>query len=163
MAAGFAASIVAHEAAHLAASFALGADPHIGFDKYRPTIFSGIDINSEPRKQFIFSAAGLVAQDLMNELVLDIPHSRGGALERGFLAGGVATTLFYITIGRNARVSDITVMSRTSSLSRTQLSLIFGGISAVQSIRIWRDSHYTHFFVAPTGAGAVAGLRLSVS
>ena len=81
--------------------------------------------DKHPDKQFIFSAAGLTTQALINEAILDIPRSRGGAIERGILAGGIGTTLFYITIGRNGSVSDISVMARTSSLSKTQLSLIF--------------------------------------
>ncbi len=97
-------------------------------------------------------------QALINEAILDIPHSHGGAIERGILAGGIGTTLFYITIGRNASVSDISVMARTSSLSKTQLSLIFGGFSALHAWRITRDPRYNHFFVRPTENGAAIGL-----
>ena len=155
---GFGASIVAHETAHVLASIAVGAHPHIALDKGRPTVFSGIDSRIHPRQQFIFSAAGLTTQAVINEAILDIPHSGGGAIERGILAGGIATTLFYITLGRNGSVSDITVMARTSSLSKTQLSLIFGGVSAIQAWRISRDPKYNHFFVRPTGDGAALGL-----
>ena len=138
-------------------SYAVGAHPYIGLDHGRPTVFSGIDSRLHPRKQFLFSAAGLTAQALLNEAILDIPHSRGTAIERGILAGGIGTTLFYITLGRNASVSDISFMARTSSLSKTQISLIFGGVSAIHAWRVSRDPRYNHFFVRPTGDGAVAG------
>jgi hypothetical protein len=156
---GFGASILAHESAHILSALVMGFHPYIAFDKGRPTVYSGIDSDKHPDKQFIFSAAGLTTQALINEAILDIPHSRGGAIERGILAGGIGTTLFYITIGRNGSVSDISVMARTSSLSKTQLSLIFGGFSALHAWRITRDPEYEHFFVAPTGNGAVVGLR----
>jgi hypothetical protein len=120
-------------------------------------VYSGIDSDRHPHKQFLFSAAGLVTQSLINEAILDIPHSGGGAIERGILAGGIGTTLFYITLGRNGSVSDISVMARTSSLSKTQLSLIFGGVSAIQAWRITRDPRYAHFFVRPAAKGAVVG------
>ncbi|HEY6088587.1 MAG TPA: hypothetical protein VD771_02240 [Gemmatimonadaceae bacterium] len=154
---GFGVSILAHEAAHIMTSLAVGAHPYVAFDKGRPTVFSGIDGEKEPRKQFLFSAAGLTTQALIDEAILDIPHSRGGAIERGVLAGGIGTTLFYITLGRNGSVSDISVMARTSSLSKTQLSLIFGGVSAIHAWRISRNSKYSHFFVRPTGNGAAVG------
>jgi len=154
---GFGASILAHESAHILSSLAMGFHPYIAFDKGRPTVYSGIDSEKHPDKQFIFSAAGLTTQALINEAILDIPHSRGGAIERGILAGGIGTTLFYITIGRNASVSDISFMARTSSLSKTQLSLIFGGFSAIHAWRISRDPRYDHFFVRPTENGAVVG------
>jgi hypothetical protein len=156
---GFGASILAHESAHILSALIMGFHPYIAFDKGRPTVFSGIDSDEHPDKQFIFSAAGLTTQALINEAILDIPHSRGGAIERGILAGGLGTTLFYITIGRNGSVSDISVMARTSSLSKTQLSLIFGAFSGIHAWRITRDPRYEHFFAAPTGNGAVIGLR----
>jgi hypothetical protein len=155
---GFAASLLAHESAHVLSSLAMGFHPHIGFDKGRPTVYSGIDSDVHPDKQFIFSAAGLTTQALIDEAILDIPHSRGGAIERGILAGGIGTTLFYITIGRNGSVSDISVMARTSSLSKTQLSLIFGGFSAIHAWRMSRDPRYDHFFVRATESGAAIGL-----
>ena len=154
---GFASSILAHETAHIVTAAALGAHPYVGFDKGRPTVFSGIDSEKYPHKQFLFSAAGLTTQALVNEAILDIPHSKGGAIERGILAGGIATTLFYITLGRNASVSDISFMARTSSLSKTQLSLIFGGVSAVQAWRVSRDPRYSHFFIRPARRGAFVG------
>ncbi len=152
---GFISSILAHEAGHVIASYAVGGHPSFGFDKGRPTVYSGLDADLEPHKQFIFSSAGLTVQTLMDELILDIPHDRGGAFERGLLAGGIATTAFYITIGRNASVSDVTFMARTSSLSKTQVSLIFGAIAASHVIRIHYDDHYAHFFAAPTERGAL--------
>lgn len=151
-------SLLAHESAHMLTSLALGFHPYLAFDKGRPTVFSGIDSNKYPHKQFLFSAAGLTTQALIDEAILDIPHSRGGAFGRGMLAAGIGTTLFYITIGRNASVSDISVMARTSSLSKTQLSLIFGGLSAIHALRISRDSTYAHFFVRPTQNGAALGV-----
>jgi hypothetical protein len=154
---GFGASILAHESAHILTSLAVGAHPYIAFSKGRPTVYSGIDSDRHPHKQFIFSAAGLTTQALINEAILDIPHSRGGAIERGILAGGIGTTLFYITLGRNGAVSDIAFMARTSSLSKTQLSLIFGGVSAIHAWRITRNPRYEHFFVRPTGNGAAVG------
>ena len=155
---GAAASLLAHESAHVLTALALGFHPHIGFDNGRPTVFSGIDSDRYPHKQFLFSAAGLTTQAVIDEAILDIPHSRGGAIERGILAGGIGTTLFYITIGRNGSVSDISFMARTSSLSKTQLSLIFGGLSAIHAIRIVRDPAYSHFFVRPAGDGLALGL-----
>jgi len=155
---GFASSILAHESAHIISALVMGFHPHIGFDRGRPTIFSGIDSQRYPHKQFIFSAAGLTTQTLINEAILDIPHVGGGPIERGILAGGIATTLFYITLGRNGAVSDIAFMQRTSSLSKNQLSLIFGGASAIQAFRIARDPKYDHFFFRPTESGLALGL-----
>lgn len=152
-------SLLAHESAHILTSLALGFHPYVGLDHGRPTVFSGIDSHKYPHKQFLFSAAGLTTQALIDEAILDIPHSRGGAIERGILAGGIGTTLFYITIGRNGSVSDISFMARTSSLSKTQLSLIFGGFSAIHALRISRDPAYSHFFVRPTDNGLGVGFK----
>jgi hypothetical protein len=152
-------SLLAHESAHLLTSAALGFHPSVGFDRGRPTVFSGIDSRRYPHQQFLFSAAGLTTQALIDEAILDIPHSRGGAIERGILAGGIGTTLFYVTLGRNGSVSDVAFMDRTSSLSKTQISLIYGGLSAIHAIRIARDSAYDHFFVAPAPSGLAVGLR----
>src|SRR5467141_4171633 len=154
---GFAGSIVAHETAHVLMSYAVGAHPYFGLDHGRPTVYSGIDSRLHPTRQFLFSAAGLTTQALLDEAILDIPHSRGSAIERGLLAGGIGTTLFYITLGRNASVSDISVMARTSSLSKTQLSLIFGGYSAIQAWRISRYPRYAHFFARPTDSRLAIG------
>jgi hypothetical protein len=49
-------------------------------------------------------------------------------------------------------------MARTSSLSKTQLSLIFGGLSAIHTIRIARNPAYAHFFVRPARDGLAVGL-----
>ena len=154
---GFAASILAHESAHVISSLVMGFHPYYALDHGRPTVFSGIDSDKYPHQQFIFSAAGLTTQALINEAILDIPHAGGGPIERGLLAGGIGTTLFYITLGRNASVSDISVMARTSSLSKTQLSLIFGGYSAIQAWRISRYPRYAHFFARPTDSGLAIG------
>ena len=159
LALGFGVSLFAHETAHILSSLAMGFHPYVGFDRGRPTIFSGIDAEKDPHKQFIFSAAGLTTQTLIDEFILDIPHTRGGAVERGILASGIGTTLFYITLGRNGAVSDVAYMARTSKLSKTQISLIFGGINALHALRISRDSAYRHFFLGPTENGVALGLR----
>lgn len=160
MTAGFVSSILLHETAHYTASYAMGFHPHFGFDKGRPTAFSGINEFEHRRQQFIFSAAGLTVQDLLDEMILDVPHDRGGPFERGLLAGGIGTTLFYVTAGRNAHVSDISVMSRNSSLSKSQLSLIFGSIAALHAIRVGRDHHFARFFAVPSGDGVRAGVSI---
>ncbi len=158
-AAGFAASILAHEGAHVVTALALGAHPYFKLDKGRPTVFSGINSTREPHKQFLFSSMGLNTQAVIDEAILDVPHNRGSAFERGVLASGVATAVFYITIGRTASVSDIDFMSRTSSLSKTDLSLIYGGIAALHVFRIGHSDSYANFFVRPAPAG---GLQIGV-
>lgn len=155
-AAGFATSIVAHEAGHIGMSLALGAHPYLGFENGKPTVYSGIDATLDPRKQFLFASAGLDVQAILDEAILDVPHNRGGAFERGILAGGIATAYFYATLGRNAGNSDITYMARTSSLSRTQASLIYAGIATIQTFRIARDGHYANFFMRPSSAGGLS-------
>src|ERR1700755_203452 len=77
MGTGAATSILIHEAGHISASIISGAHPSFGFDKGRPTIYSGIDSNRHPRTQFWFSSAGLNAQTLLDEALLDVPHNRG--------------------------------------------------------------------------------------
>jgi hypothetical protein len=91
--AGFASSILAHEGAHVVAAYAVGGRPTFGLNEGRPTIYSGVDAALEPRKQFVFSSAGLTVQSLIDEGILDAPHqsTRAGAFERGVLAGGIAT------------------------------------------------------------------------
>lgn len=162
-AAGFASSILAHEGAHLVAAYAVGGRPRFGLDAGRPTVYSGIDAQSEPGRQFIFSSAGLTAQTLLDELLLDVPHgdgaARSGPFERGLLAGGIATTLFYITIGRSGSVSDVDYMARTSSLSKTTISALYGGAAALHLWRIGRDERHAGFFVAPDPR---SGLRLGL-
>ncbi|MDB4910852.1 MAG: hypothetical protein JWO39_1675, partial [Gemmatimonadetes bacterium] len=145
---GFISSILAHESGHVVASYAVGGHPSFGFDHWRPTIYSGIDAELDPHKQFIFSSAGLTVQTLLDETLLDVPHAKGsvaGPFERGLLAGGLGTVLFYITLGRNGTVSDVSFMSRTSSLSKNQISLIFGGIALMQAVRIHVKDRYAHF------------------
>jgi hypothetical protein len=148
-------SILLHEAAHVATALALGARPSFGFDELRPTIYSGIDSHVDPHKQFLFSASGLTIQTLIDEGILDIPHTRGSAFERGVLGGGIGTTLFYLTIGRWGSVSDVDFMARTHALTKTQITLIFGGIALEHSIRISRDPSYANFFARPSADGRV--------
>jgi hypothetical protein len=157
--AGFAASLLAHESAHVLTAIALGAHPWFGFDKGRPTVYSGIDATKDPHKQFLFSSMGLNTQAVLDEAILDVPHPRGSAFERGILASGIATAAFYITIGRTASVSDIDFMARTSSLSTTKLSFIYGGVAALHAVRIHADGHYANFFARPA---PVRGLDVGV-
>jgi len=152
-AAGFASSILAHEAGHVGTSLALGKHPSFGFDRARPTIYSGINAEADPHQQFLFSAAGLTVQSLLDEAILDVPHGRGAPFERGVLAGGIATTLFYITIGRSGSVSDVDFMSRTSKLSKTDLTVILGGVAVMHMVRIAHDEHYANFFARPQRDG----------
>jgi hypothetical protein len=160
---GFVSSILAHEAGHVVAAYAVGGRPSLGFNHWRPTIYSGIDSRLEPHKQFIFSSAGLTVQTLLDEALLDVPHPRGtiaGPFERGLLTGGIATVLFYITLGRSATVSDVTFMANTSSLTKSQVSLIYGGIAALHVVRIHFKDRYAHFFSAPDASGR---LRIGVT
>ena len=157
--AGAATSLLLHEAAHVGTSLALGARPTFGFDHGRPTVYSGIDPLAEPRKQFLFSSMGLDVQALLDEIILDVPHRRGAPFERGVLAAGIGTALFYVTIGRTASVSDVDLMSRTSSLSKTDLTAIYGGVALMHMLRISHDGHYAHFFVRPAPRGE-DGLRV---
>jgi hypothetical protein len=159
--AGFAASLLAHEGAHVVTSYAVGSHPSFGFDKGRPTVYSNIDVAQEPRKQFLFSSMGLNVQAALDEAILDVPHARGAAFERGVLASGIATALFYITIGRTASVSDVDFMAKTSSLSKTDIALIYGGVAALHTFRISRDGRYANFFVRPNGVGE-GGMRVGV-
>ena len=152
-AAGFASSILAHEAGHVGMALALGAHPSFGFDAGRPTIYSGIDATAKPHQQFLFSSAGLTVQSVLDEGILDVPHRRGAPFERGMLAGGIATTLFYISIGRSGSVSDVDFMSRTSKLTKTDLTFILGGVAAMHMVRIAHDGHYANFFARPQRDG----------
>jgi hypothetical protein len=152
---GAATSNLLHEGAHIAVAFAVGSGPEFGFDKLRPTVYSGIDSHVEPHKQYLFSVAGLVMQSVIDEAILDIPHHRGGAFERGLLAGGIGTTLFYLTIGRRGSVSDIEYIARTHGMTRAQSTLVFGGIAALHTVRIARDSHYANFFSRPRADGGL--------
>jgi len=161
-AAGFGASILAHEGGHIAASYAVGGRPSFGLNKGRPTIYSGIDATLQPGKQFVFSSAGLTVQSIIDESILDAPHgtTRAGPFERGVLAGGIATSLFYVTIGRTGSVSDVDYMARTSTLSKTTISAIFGGVALVHIWRITHDNRYAQFFVRPDPLG---GMRVGVT
>jgi len=160
-AAGFASSILAHEAAHVVTAVAVGGHPSLGFNKGRPTVYSGISAKTQPHQQFLFSSMGLNVQAALDEAILDVPHRRGAPFERGVLAGGIATALFYVTIGRTAEVSDVDFMARTSSLSKTDITLIYGGVAALHALRIHRDERYADFFVRPD-VHAGKGLRLGV-
>jgi hypothetical protein len=160
--AGAITSILLHETGHIAAALIIGDSPTFGFDKLRPTIYSGIDSHLEPHKQFLFSAAGLTVQSVIDEGILDVPHHRGSAFERGILGGGIGTTLFYLTLGRRGSVSDIEFMARMHGMTRTQSTLVFGGIAALHTIRIARDKHYAHFFARPrVDGGADVGLNIT--
>jgi hypothetical protein len=152
---GVATSLALHEMAHVMTAEAVGGHPWFGFDKLRPTIYSGINSQLEPHKQFLFSAAGLTIQSLVDEAILDIPHARGSAFERGVLGGGIGTTLFYLTIGRRGSVSDVDFMARTHAMTITQVTLLFGGVAALHTFRISRDRHYANFFARPAPNGRV--------
>lgn len=161
VATGFVASLLAHESAHVATSLVLGGHPSVGFDKGRPTVYSGFDVYRDRHKQFLFSSMGLNVQAALDEGILDVPHARGSAFERGVLAGGIATALFYVTIGRTASVSDVDFMARTSSLNKTDITIIYGGIAALHMFRISRDGHYANFFLRPNQVGS-GGLLVGV-
>src|SRR4051812_8423602 len=159
---GFASSIFAPEGAPIVASYAVGGRPSFGLNAGRPTIYSGIDATLEPRKQFVFSSAGLTTQSVIDEAVLDTPHHSGqaGAFERGVLAGGIATTFFYVSIGRTGSVSDVDYMARTSNLNKSSITVIYGGLALLQTVRIAHDSRYAHFFARP---GPYGSMRLGMS
>ena len=159
---GVSTSILLHEAGHLLTSVAVGGHPTFGFDTFRPTVYSGLNSHIEPHKQFLFSVAGLSVQNVLDEAILDIPHRRGSAFERGILGGGLGTTIFYLTIGRRGSVSDIDFIARTHGMSKAQSTLLFGGVSAVHLIRISRDPHYANFFARPRPDGRMdLGVSLS--
>jgi hypothetical protein len=162
-AAGFASSILTHEGAHIVAAYAVGGKPSFGLNEGRPTIYSGIDATLQPSKQFVFSSAGLTVQSLIDELILDSPHhaqSTAGAFERGLLAGGIATSFFYVTIGRTGSVSDVDFMARTSTLSKTSITAIYGGVALLHSWRIAHNGRYARFFARPHLYG---GIRVGVA
>ncbi len=161
-ASGFASSILAHEGAHVVAAYAVGGRPSFGLNEGRPTIYSGIDATTDPRKQFVFSSAGLTVQSLIDEGFLDAPHhsSRAGPFERGLLAGGLATSFFYVTIGRTGSVSDVEFMARTSKLNKASVTAIFGGLALAHAWRITHNSRYADFFARPAPDGR---LRVGVT
>lgn len=142
-------SLGLHESGHIVASYAVGAHPSFAFNHGRPTIYSGIDATTNPGKQFIFSSAGLTVQTVLDEAILDIPHSRGSTFEKGILFGGLATTAFYITLGRSGSVSDVAYMAQTSSMNKWGVSAIYGGIAATQVLRMSFMGSYAHFFAEP--------------
>lgn len=157
---GFVSSVLFHESAHLATSIALGARPTFGFDQGRPTVYSGFNLETSPHDQFLFSAAGLTAQTLLDEALLDIPHGPAGPFERGVLAGGLGTTLFYLTIGRTGYVSDIEFMARVHGMTKTQSTLLFGSVMSLQMLRIHKGTRFPDFFVAPAADGRIlVGLK----
>jgi len=158
---GFASSILAHEGAHVVAAYAVGGRPTFGLNAGRPTIYSGVDATLEPRKQFVFSSAGLTVQSVIDESILDAPHhsSRAGAFERGMLAGGLATSFFYVTIGRTGTVSDVDFMARTSRLSKGTISALYGGVALLHTWRIMHASRYADFFARPDPSG---GMRVGI-
>jgi hypothetical protein len=162
VAAGFAASLLAHESAHVVTALAVGGHPTFGMSKGRPTVYSGLSAELDPRKQFLFSSMGLNVQTALDEGILDVPHAKGAPFERGVLLGGIATTLFYVTIGRTASVSDVDFMARTSSLSKTDITVIYGSVAMLHALRIHRDARYAHFFVRPRPVGE-RGLRVGVN
>ena len=158
---GVATSLALHEMAHVLTAKAVGGHPWFGFDKARPTIYSGINSQIQPHKQFLFSASGLTLQSLVDEAILDIPHARGSAFERGVLGGGIGTTLFYLTIGRRGSVSDVDFMARTHAMTITQVTLLFGSVAALHTYRISRNPHYANFFARPAPDGHIdVGVRL---
>ena len=158
---GFASSVLAHEAGHIAAAYIVGGKPSFGFNEGRPTIYSGINATLEPHKQFVFSSAGLTVQSVLDEGILDMPHQGGpaGAFERGVLAGGIATSFFYVTIGRNGSVSDVEFMQRTSHMSKATITAIYGGVALMHTLRIAHDTRYANFFAQPD---PIAGLRVGM-
>jgi len=158
---GFASSILGHEGAHILAAYAVGGKPSFGLNEGRPTIYSGINATLEPHKQFVFSSAGLTVQSVLDEGILDMPHQGGpaGAFERGVLAGGIATSFFYVTIGRNGSVSDVEFMQRTSHMSKATITAIYGGVALMHTLRIAHDTRYANFFAQPD---PIAGLRVGM-
>lgn len=150
---GVSTSLLLHEAGHVLTSVAVGGRPTFGFDTGRPTIYSGLNSHTEPHKQFLFSISGLTVQNVLDEAILDVPHRRGAAFERGILGGGLGTTIFYLTIGRQGTVSDIDFIARTHGMSKMQATLLFGGITTVHILRISHDPHYANFFARPRPDG----------
>lgn len=157
--AGAVSSILLHEAGHITAAYSTGAHPTFGFDKGRPTVYSGINSDLYPRRQFWFSSAGLNVQSVLDESILDVPHPRGNAFERGLLAGGIGTTAFYLTIGSSGSVSDVAFMSRMGILTKTQVTLLYGSVAALHTWRIAHNPDYANFFVRPSTAGLNVGLE----
>ena len=150
---GFATSVAAHEAAHILTSYAVGARPRFGVTKGRPTVYSGIDPALEPEKQAAFSSAGLIAQALLDEALLDIPGATRSPFARGVILGGVTTGLFYVTLGRNGAVSDVNLTARYSALSKDQVTLILGGVAVLHAARLSLRGHELHLAALPGREG----------
>ena len=51
--------------------------------------------------------------------------------------------------------------ARTSSLTKTDISLIYGGVALMHLLRIHHDARYANFFVRPASPGE-HGLRVGV-
>lgn len=156
---GVATSLLLHETAHVLTSLAVGGHVTFGFDRLRPAFYSGISVRAHPRKQFWYSASGLLTQSLLDEGILDIPHARGSAFERGLLGGGIGTTIFYLTIGRSGSVSDVEFMARSRVLTRNQITLLFGALAGSHAFRVSRDKHYANFFAQPRDGGLDLGVE----
>ena len=152
-AAGFATSLLAHEGAHVVTAIAVGVIRLSASTRVARPSTRGSTPGRTPHKQFLFSSMGLNVQAALDEAILDVPHRRGAPFERGVLLGGIATALFYVTIGRTASVSDVDFMARTSSLSKTDITLIYGGVAAAARAAHSRDGRYADFFVRPAPAG----------
>ncbi|HEY2824592.1 MAG TPA: hypothetical protein VGI83_03515 [Gemmatimonadales bacterium] len=157
-AAGFATSLAAHESAHVLTALAVGGHPSFGFNQFRPVIHSGIDTAAHPSRQVAFSAAGMTMQLVLDEIILDAPHGpgRAGAFEKGMLASGIGTVIFYFTIGRDASVSDVSQMAVNSGASKWTLTAMFGSVAVLDAVRVVTRQRYAHFFTAPTSDGRVA-------
>lgn len=151
--AGAVASYLAHEAGHVVSSYALGATPRFRFDRGRPTVFSGLSIEEDAHKQLVFSSMGLVVQAVLDEAILDLPGAKDSPFARGMLASGLGTVLFYVTAGRNGAVSDIALISRTSGLTKGQVSLIAGGVAALHAVRFAHARGLGALFVLPSADG----------
>jgi hypothetical protein len=130
----------------------------LGINQFRPVIHSGIDTVNHPMRQFAFSAAGMTMQLVLDEILLDAPHGPGpaGSFEKGMLASGVGTVVFYFTIGRDASISDVSQMSANSGISKWTLTAMFGSVAALDVVRIVTRQRYAHFFTAPTADGRMA-------
>ena len=151
-AAGFLTSLAAHESAHVLTSLAMGGRPSFGFNQFRPVIHSGIDTMLHADRQFAFSAAGMTMQLILDEIVLDAPHDDHAApeFEKGILASGIGTVVFYFTIGRNASVSDVQQMTQNSGISKWTLTAMFMWLA---------PSHQTMVFTGWTDMAGPFGCR----
>ena len=150
---GFAASIAAHESAHIAPAYMVGARPTFGMTKGRPTVYSGIDPRVDPDKQVAFSSAGLIVQSLLDEALLDVPGATRSPFARGVILGGVSTGLFYVTLGRNGAVSDVELTARYSALSKDQVTLVLGGVALMHAARLSLRGRELHVAALPGRGG----------